>query len=179
MTNSWLADHASTSSWLSGASAGSSAGALFGSLHFLALRWNVRMLVSGRALLPVGLQLLRFAAVAAVLTLVARTFGALPLLAAALGLLVARIIVLRWEMRHDPISAHRQGRVHGRPGRGHRARRGDLGTDGCACALRMARHAHIVAEAVQAADRARTDRRRRSRTRSEQQCGSRRSPIFR
>lgn len=97
MTNSWLGGHASTvillqmSGWLL-------AGTLFGSFHFLALRWNVRMLVSGPALLPVGLQLLRFAAVAVILTLIARSFGALPLLAVALGLFVARITVLRWEL---------------------------------------------------------------------------------
>lgn len=98
MTNSWLTDHASTAmvfqvfGWLL-------AGALLGSLYFLTLRWNVRILVSGRALLPFGLQLLRFAVVAAALTIVARSFGALPLLAAALGLLLARTLILRWEMQ--------------------------------------------------------------------------------
>jgi F1F0 ATPase subunit 2 len=98
MTNSWLTDHASMAmifqvfGWLL-------AGALLGSFHFLTLRRNVHMFGSGRALLPFGLQLLRLAMVAAALTIIARSFGALPLLAAALGLLAARTVVLRWEMQ--------------------------------------------------------------------------------
>ncbi|OJU23816.1 MAG: hypothetical protein BGN91_08335 [Nitrobacter sp. 62-13] len=98
MTNCWLTNHASMAmvfqafGWLL-------AGALLGWFHFLTLRWNVRILVSGRALLPFALQLLRFAMPAAALSIIARSFGALPLLTAALGLLVARIVVFRWEMQ--------------------------------------------------------------------------------
>lgn len=98
MTNSWLADHASMATvfqvfgWLL-------AGALLGSFHFLTLRRNVYLLVSGRTMLSFGLQLMRFAVVAAALAIIARSFGALPLLAAAVGLLVARTVVLRWETR--------------------------------------------------------------------------------
>jgi F1F0 ATPase subunit 2 len=98
MTNIWLTDHASTG-WVIQVFGWLLAGALLGSLYFLTLRWNVRILASGRVLLPFGLQLIRFAVVAAALTIVARSFGALPLLAAALGLLLARTMILRWEMQ--------------------------------------------------------------------------------
>jgi len=74
------------------------AGTIIGAAHFLSLRWNVRMLTAGRSLLPVvAVQLGRFAAMAVVLALITRTFGALPLLAAALGILVARTVIVRRE----------------------------------------------------------------------------------
>jgi F1F0 ATPase subunit 2 len=74
------------------------AGMVIGAVHFLSLRWNVRMLTAGRSLLPVvAVQLGRFAAMAVVLALITRTFGALPLLAAALGILAARTVIVRKE----------------------------------------------------------------------------------
>jgi len=75
------------------------AGTIIGALHFLSLRWNLRMLAGGRSLMPaIAVQLGRFAAIAAVLAVVARSFGALPLLAATLGILLARTIVIRREL---------------------------------------------------------------------------------
>ncbi len=72
------------------------AGALIGAAHFLTLRWNVRMLATGRSvLLPLGVQLARFALMAAVLLLITRSFGAWPLLMATVGILVARTAILR------------------------------------------------------------------------------------
>jgi len=71
------------------------AGALLGAAYFGSLRWNIRLLAGGRLLLPVGLQLVRFAGVAAPLALLARAFGALPLLLATVGLLMARTAVIR------------------------------------------------------------------------------------
>jgi F1F0 ATPase subunit 2 len=74
------------------------AGTVIGAVHFLSLRWNVRMLTAGRSLLPiVAIQLGRFAVLAMVLALITRTFGALPLLAAALGILAARTVIIRKE----------------------------------------------------------------------------------
>jgi F1F0 ATPase subunit 2 len=67
------------------------AGALAGSAYFLTLRWNVDLLVrGGPVLLALALQMLRFAAIAALLAVVASRFGAAALLAAALGLVAAR-----------------------------------------------------------------------------------------
>jgi F1F0 ATPase subunit 2 len=75
-----------------------SVGMVIGTAHFLSLRWNVRMLTAGRSLLPVvAVQLGRFAAMVVVLALITRTFGALPLLAAALGILAARTVIVRKE----------------------------------------------------------------------------------
>jgi len=74
------------------------AGMVIGAVHFLSLRRNVRMLTAGRSLLPiVAIQLGRFAALAVVLAAITRSFGALPLLAAALGILTARTIIVRKE----------------------------------------------------------------------------------
>jgi F1F0 ATPase subunit 2 len=74
------------------------AGTIIGAAHFLSLRWNVRMLTAGRSWLPVvALQLGRFAIMAVVLALITRTFGALPLLATALGILAARTVIVRRE----------------------------------------------------------------------------------
>jgi len=75
------------------------AGAIIGASHFLSLRWNLRLLAGGRSLMPaLAVQLGRFAAIAAILAVIARSFGALPLLAATLGILLARTIVIRREM---------------------------------------------------------------------------------
>jgi len=65
-----------------------------GLLHFLLLRWNTRLFVAGGALRAIGLQGLRLAALAGVLLLVAR-LGAMPLLLTALGVMIARQIVVR------------------------------------------------------------------------------------
>jgi N-ATPase, AtpR subunit len=76
--------------------AGFGAGALIGTSHFLTLRWSVRMLALGGAPLPaMGLQLVRFAVLSVILALIARGFGAMPLVAVAAGILVARAAVLR------------------------------------------------------------------------------------
>jgi len=75
------------------------AGASLGSLYFLSLRWTVRMVAGGRALPALALQVLRLALMAAALTTVVRSLGAVALLAATLGLLAARSAVLRREAR--------------------------------------------------------------------------------
>jgi F1F0 ATPase subunit 2 len=75
------------------------AGALLGLLHFASLRWNVRCLLSGQPLFSLGFQLLRFAMTGAALVLAARSFGAMPLLAVAAGLMVARTGVLLLELQ--------------------------------------------------------------------------------
>lgn len=77
------------------ASAWLCAGMLLGSIHFITLRTNVRMLSDGRTLLPLGFQFLRFALLAVALTVITRWFGAMPLLAAVMGLLMARTAVVR------------------------------------------------------------------------------------
>jgi F1F0 ATPase subunit 2 len=71
------------------------AGLAVGALYFGALWWNVRRLLGeGGALAILALTLGRLALVAAALT--AASFqGAAPLLAAALGVLAARRIVVR------------------------------------------------------------------------------------
>lgn len=70
-------------------------GALLGGAHFAGLRWNARRFLAGgmpwRALL---LQLARMGITATALLACAR-IGALPLLAALAGLLLARRIALR------------------------------------------------------------------------------------
>jgi hypothetical protein len=71
-------------------------GAGIGAAHFLALRWNVRMLAVGRSLSFALATLVRLAPLAGVLTGIAVHFGAFPLLAAAAGILAARTTVLRF-----------------------------------------------------------------------------------
>ena len=71
-------------------------GAVIGALHYQTLQWNVRVLtIRQSALLGLAIQLARLAAMAVVLTLIARNYGALPLLVATLGVLTARTVVLR------------------------------------------------------------------------------------
>jgi F1F0 ATPase subunit 2 len=95
MTKIHLAEHPLMLAVLSG-SAWFAVGVLLGTFHFMALRWNVRMLAAGQSvLLPLAIQLVRFALVVSVLAMVVVHFGALPLLAAAAGILAARAIVLR------------------------------------------------------------------------------------
>jgi N-ATPase, AtpR subunit len=73
------------------------AGAVIGGGFFLSLRWNVEMLATGRAMLAVvAVQLARLAAIGVALTAIALYFGALPLLAAGIGIFLARTAVLRW-----------------------------------------------------------------------------------
>src|SRR5271166_3172940 len=72
-------------------------GALIGSLYFLTLRWNVRMLTLGQSIpLPLATPLVRFALIAGVLAIIASHFGALPLLAATAGILATRVAVVRF-----------------------------------------------------------------------------------
>jgi hypothetical protein len=72
------------------------AGALIGAFQFLTLQWTVWMLVVGRGLLPsVGVQLARFALIALILTAIACSSGAFPLLVTA-GIVVARTLIIQW-----------------------------------------------------------------------------------
>ena len=79
------------------ASAWCVAGILLGLVHFGSLRWNVRCLFCGKLFFSLGLQLLRFALTGGALALVAKLFGAMPLLAGTLGLMAARTGVLLLE----------------------------------------------------------------------------------
>jgi F1F0 ATPase subunit 2 len=99
MTNSYVTGHdlllhvLDAGAWLA-------AGALIGVFHFMTLRWNVQMFAVGGSLVLASLsQLVRFALVACLLVVIARQFGALPLLAAAAGILAARSVVLRLGVR--------------------------------------------------------------------------------
>lgn len=70
-------------------------GALIGALYFRALHWSVRLCVAGSApLVPMTLQLGRLAFIAGALAVIVGGFGAVPLLAATLGILVARTAAL-------------------------------------------------------------------------------------
>jgi hypothetical protein len=71
------------------------AGIVIGALHFLSLRWSVRLFIEGRAARSLAIQGLRLTALGGALAAVAVWFGALPLLAATAGLLLARTAVLR------------------------------------------------------------------------------------
>jgi len=70
------------------------AGAALGAAHFGSLWWSVVLMRDGRTALGVTIQALRFVALAAALALIARQ-GAASLLAAALGLLAARALLMR------------------------------------------------------------------------------------
>jgi F1F0 ATPase subunit 2 len=70
------------------------AGAALGAAHFGSLWWSVVLLRDGRTVAGIAAQALRFVALAAALALIARQ-GAAPLLAAALGVLAARGLLLR------------------------------------------------------------------------------------
>ena len=71
------------------------AGGLLGAFHFLSLRRSARMLATSSApSVALTLHLIRFAITAGALIVIAR-HGALPLLAATLGLLAARTAVLQ------------------------------------------------------------------------------------
>ncbi|RBP09691.1 F1F0 ATPase subunit 2 [Roseiarcus fermentans] len=69
-------------------------GAALGAAHFLSLWWSVGLMRDGRTGLGVALQGLRFFTLAAALVVVAK-LGASLLLAAAAGVLVARLALTR------------------------------------------------------------------------------------
>jgi hypothetical protein len=75
------------------ASAMLAAGLLFGLVYFRTLRWTVQLYESRRLAAPAALTLGRFAGGALFLGFAAR-LGPLPLLAAFLGFLLARALVL-------------------------------------------------------------------------------------
>jgi F1F0 ATPase subunit 2 len=71
-------------------------GLLVGAFYFLTLRWTVRMFAAARPLLLLlGLQLIRFGLIAAILAAITWSFGALPLLMATMGILIMRTIIVR------------------------------------------------------------------------------------
>lgn len=65
-----------------------------GLLHFHLLRWNTRLFVAVGAPWAIGAQVLRLAALALVLLVIA-SHGAAALLFAAFGVMLARQLVLR------------------------------------------------------------------------------------
>ena len=73
-------------------------GVLLGVAYFRALAWNVRLYLAGRRGAAVALHAARLAIVACALYAAARV-GAAPLLAAAGGLLAARLVATRREAR--------------------------------------------------------------------------------
>jgi hypothetical protein len=73
--------------WLLGGLAG-------GTAHFALLRWNTRLYLGGGLGRALGVQALRML-VTAVLLAFAAWHGAMPLLLAAIGVLLARPLVLR------------------------------------------------------------------------------------
>jgi hypothetical protein len=71
-------------------------GFLAGTLYFLLLRWNTVLYAqAGRIWVAVAIHVSRLGTLTGVLTLIA-LHGALPLLLTALGLLIARPVVMRW-----------------------------------------------------------------------------------
>jgi hypothetical protein len=66
-----------------------------GTAHFALLRWNTRLYLTGGSVArPLGVQALRLAATTVLLAFAA-WHGAMPLLLAAIGVLLARLLVLR------------------------------------------------------------------------------------
>ena len=74
--------------------AGFAVGAVLGALHFGSLWWTVSLYGRGAWLAAAGAQLGRFAILGVALFAVAQ-LGALPLLAAGVGVLAARAVVVR------------------------------------------------------------------------------------
>jgi hypothetical protein len=71
-------------------------GFVAGTLYFALLRWNTALYAqAGRIWMAVAIHVLRLGTLAGILTLIAFQ-GALPLLLTALGLLIARPVVMRW-----------------------------------------------------------------------------------
>ena len=73
---------------------GLAAGLLIGVTHFALLRWNTRLFVTGCAGRAVALQVGRIAVTVTLLTLLVR-LSLVTLLFGALGLLIARPLLLR------------------------------------------------------------------------------------
>lgn len=91
-----LATDSSYAAYAANAGAWLALGLLVGALHFLSLRWTVRLLAEGHSVaLAAATQLARFAITAGVLVVAARGFGATALVAAALGIVIARSVVVR------------------------------------------------------------------------------------
>jgi hypothetical protein len=83
MMNSYLTGH-DLLLYVLRASAWLTTGGVIGAFHFLTLRWNVHMFA-----------LVRFALIACLLAIIASHLGALPPLAAAAGILAARMAVVQ------------------------------------------------------------------------------------
>jgi F1F0 ATPase subunit 2 len=65
-----------------------------GLLHFHLLHWNTRLFMTGGGPRAIAVQMLRLLALAGVLV-GAALLGAMPLLAAAAGVMIARVLVVR------------------------------------------------------------------------------------
>lgn len=74
--------------------AGLAAGFALGVLHFATLSRVTDMLLSGPVLLPMVLQLARFGVLGAAMYGLA-LLGAVPLIAAAIGITLARVVIVR------------------------------------------------------------------------------------
>ncbi len=75
-------------------------GLVLGGIYFTTLHWNIRRFASGKSLAMVFvLQLVRFGAMASALAIIAIHRGAVPLLAATAGILLARAVGVRWARR--------------------------------------------------------------------------------
>lgn len=73
------------------------AGLAAGTVYFTLLRWNTMLYVGvGRLWTAAAAQIARFLALAGLFT-IAALHGGLPLLLTALGVLVARPCVIRWQ----------------------------------------------------------------------------------
>jgi hypothetical protein len=71
------------------------AGVAGGTAHFALLRWNTRLYLAGGSMMRgLGAQMLRLAGTTLLLAFAA-WHGALPLLLAAIGVVLARLLVLR------------------------------------------------------------------------------------
>lgn len=78
------------------------AGALAGALHFASLQHNLRLFLDGRGAAAIGLQLARLCLTVGMLVIVLRLLGLPALLAAGLGLLLAR----QWVVRQQKQAIH-------------------------------------------------------------------------
>ncbi len=75
-------------------------GLALGGIYFTTLHWNIRWFASGKLLaMALVLQLVRFGAMASALAVIAIHRGAVPLLAATGGILLARVVSVRWARR--------------------------------------------------------------------------------
>lgn len=73
-----------------------SLGFAFGAAYFAAMWWSAQLFAAGRRLpLAIALVAGRFALILALLVLVATRGGTLPLIAAAIGIIIARVVALR------------------------------------------------------------------------------------